>query len=750
MDKSVAAESRRRLVCALCVVAALWLAAAPACAGAAAPASHSPSKRPKVCLVLSGGGARGAAHVGVLEVLEALRVPVDCIVGTSMGAIIGGLYASGMPPEFLERVLEDPQIQRAMAEDRPRQLRAYRTKQRADRYLVSLEFSYQDGHFYFPKGIVRGHSAREIMNSLTLRTRPAHQFDKLPIPFRAVATDIETGEMVVLDHGDLGEVMRASMAVPGLYSPVQLQGHLLVDGGLVRNLPVGVARKMGADVIIAVDVSTPLADADTLHDVFGLSIQVVNLLTRQNVTQSVAMLGPRDVIVQPHLEDVGAVDFDRMDKAIAAGRAAAKRIEKAFAPLQVSSAEYQQYLDHQRHMVDLPRHVDFIHVLGNKTVPAALIRSQIRTRVGKPFKLSVLKRDVRRLYDLGEFERVDTAIVSRDGRTGLVFAVKERALRPNFLEFGMHIVDDFEGDSFYDLRFGFRKPAVNRLGGEWDSELQVGRTRRLFTGLYQPLGYGSPYFVEPSAEYLNHTFYLFSDTARAAEFSRQTLRGAIDVGREIGDAGEIRVGVTAGKLNTTPHVGGPDLPSAHDRFSAYEFRLGLDTLDNYNFPSSGFYANLDGFLPRFGLGGDVDYDRIQLNAGTAFSFGDSSFLINTTMATSLGTQIPFYNQFTLGGFLSLSGLRQDELRGNQAFAARVIYYNRVGWLPGVLGDGVYIGGSLEAGNVWQDRGHDYFSGLRYGASLFVGADTSIGALYFGAGLSQNNQAALYLYLGRPF
>ncbi|HET6725853.1 MAG TPA: patatin-like phospholipase family protein [Gammaproteobacteria bacterium] len=731
---------------ALCVA----LLAGLCSAAVAAASGDAPTKPPRVCLVLSGGGARGAAHVGVLEVLEKLRVPIDCIVGTSMGAIIGGLYASGMPPEFLEGVLRDPQVQEAMAAERPRTQLAYRTKQRQANYLFNIEFGYEDGKFHFPKGIMRGHSPRELLNALTLWTRPARDFSKLPIPFKAVATDIESGDMVVLEHGDLAEVMRASMAVPGFYAPVRVQGHLLVDGGLVRNLPVEVAKKMGADIIIAVDVSTPLANADTLDSVLGVSIQVVNLLTRQNVVGSLAKLGPRDVIVQPKLDGIGAVDFELMGAAIDAGRAAALRTAKLLKPLGVSEKAYAAYLKKQRHMVPLPGKIDFIRIEGNQRVATALTLSQIRTRVGQPFSLRVLKHDVRRLYSLGEFERVDTTIVDRNGRAGVIFKVKEIPWKPNYFEFGMHIADDFEGDSFYNLRFGFRKPAVNRLGGEWDSELQVGRTRRVFTSLYQPLAYGSPYFIEPAAEYQNHTFYTFKGSTRNAEFSTRTIRAALDVGRELGDVGQVRVGVTAGNLDVTPHVGGAGLAEAHNDFVAYEMNLGIDTLDNYNFPSAGFYLNLHAFLPRFALGGDSNYDKVMLTAGKAFSFGDNDFLINTTMATAFGTNIPRYNQFTLGGFLSLSGLRQDELRGNHAFAARVIYYNRVSHLPGVLGGGVYIGGSLEAGNVWQDQGHNYFSGLRYGASLFVGADTAIGALYLGAGLSQSNQAAFYLYLGRPF
>jgi NTE family protein len=710
----------------------------------------SAAHRPKVCLVLSGGGARGAAHVGVLEILEKLDVPVDCIVGTSFGAIIGGLYASGMSPKFLEHVLKNPRVQREMADNRPRSELPYRVKQRRARYLVSVEFGYKNGTFHFPEGLVRGHSARELLNSLTLWTRPSNDFGKLPIPFRAVATDIETGKAVVLDHGNLAQVMRASMAVPGFYSPVRLQGHLLADGGLVRNLPVGVAEKMGADIIIAVDVSTPLANAESLNSVLGVSVQVVNLLTRENVKTSIAKLDSDDVVIRPKLDGVDSRDFDKMGEAIYAGRQAALAAAPALKQWAVTRAEYQKYLDRQRHMVPLPNEIALVRIKGNNHVPAALIRSQIRSQVGQPFKLHVLKQDVRRLYALGQFERVDTRVVHRNGREGIVFSVQEKPWTPNYAELGLHLVDDFEGDSFYDLRFGFRKPAVNRLGGEWDSELQVGRTRRVYTALYQPIGYGSPYFIEPSFEYRNHAFYKFSDITRTAEYNTRTIGVAVAAGRELGNVGQVRVGFKAGNVDVTPHVGDADLAEAHADFVGYTFSLGLSTLDNYNFPSSGFYVNFSGFLPRYGLGGDLNYDKVRLTAGKAFQFGDNNFLVNTTMGTSFGTRIPFYNQFTLGGFLSLSGLRQNELRGNQVFAARLIYYNRVSHLPGVLGGGIYIGGSLEAGNVWQDQGHNYFSGLRYGASVFVGADTAIGALYLGAGLSQSNQAALYLYLGRPF
>ena len=251
---------RERLVFGLLPLL-LWCGAAGADPAQPAPAAAQAPlpQHPRICLVLSGGGARGAAHVGVLEALEQLHIPVDCIAGTSLGAAVGGLYAAGMSSDELERQLNLPSVQADMADNPPRDRLAYRAKQDQLKYLLRLEFGYDQGRFFFPQGIINGNDPGRILNVLSLAFQPDTDFNKLPIPFRAVATDVESGSMVVLDHGSLAESMRASMAVPGLYPPVPVEGRLLVDGGLTRNLPVDVARTMGADVIIAVNIGTPLA-----------------------------------------------------------------------------------------------------------------------------------------------------------------------------------------------------------------------------------------------------------------------------------------------------------------------------------------------------------------------------------------------------------------------------------------------------------------------------------------------------------
>src|SRR5215469_1150479 len=269
---------------------ALVLAAAmvfmPVASSAVVDSPPAAPTRPRICLVLSGGGARGAAQVGVLEALEKLRIPVDCIAGTSMGAIVGGLYAAGMTPEDLEAQMNRPAIQDDMANVTPRNRLTYTQKQDQLKYLLRVEFGYNGGHFIFPEGIANGNAPSRILNVLTLAQEPGTDFDKLPIPFRAVATDIENGEMVVLDHGSLADAIRASLSIPGLYPPVRIDGHLLMDGGLSRNLPVDVARKMGADVVIAVNIGTPLAKGEQLTDVVSVTLQVIKLYGIENVKES--------------------------------------------------------------------------------------------------------------------------------------------------------------------------------------------------------------------------------------------------------------------------------------------------------------------------------------------------------------------------------------------------------------------------------------------------------------------------------
>ena len=339
----------RRSILSTCVaLAAAVLAGMPPTveAQASSPGAGSPD-RPKVCLVLSGGGARGAAHVGVIAVLEQLRIPVDCIAGTSMGALVGGAYASGMSVAEMEGVLKEISTSLLFVEKPPREEQSIRAKLDDALDLFGFELGVRSGKLLLPKGAVTGVQLETVLRRLA-KVKGYRRFDQLPIPFRAVATDLVTGKAMVFSEGELATAMRASMSVPGVIAPAEIEGKMLVDGGLVDNLPVDVARRMGADVVIAVNLGTTLAPKEALDSVLGITAQVINLLTEQNVRASLAMLRPADVLIEPALGDFSAADFDDLPQAVPIGAAATNAIAGRLAALALPQAEYAAWQAHQR------------------------------------------------------------------------------------------------------------------------------------------------------------------------------------------------------------------------------------------------------------------------------------------------------------------------------------------------------------------------------------------------------------------
>jgi NTE family protein len=739
---------RALLTCAL----TLLLSAAMADAGARPTTPETPATdRPKICLVLSGGGARGAAHVGVIEALEKLHIPVDCIVGTSMGAIVGGLYSAGMSAEELELQMNRPALQADMANSPPRSRLSYQDKEDELKYLLRMEFGYANDRYFLPQGIVNGNAPGRILNVLTLALKPDDDFDQLPIPFRAVATDITNGNMVVLDHGSLADAIHASMSVPGLYPPVHIGDQLLVDGGLSRNLPVDVARKMGADVVIAVNIATVLSKSKELTDVFSVSLQVLKLYGNQNVKDSIATLHSSDELIQPDLGDIGATDFQSMGDAIKLGEKQAYDQLAKRTDLMLSDADYAAYETKFRKVPEAPQRIDFVDVDGNGGVSPELVRARFGIKPGDVWDEQRINDGLRRLYDLGYFQRVDAVLVHKDGRTGIEVMVEAKEWRPNYLQFGIHIADDFEGDSSYELLGNYTVAEIDSLGAEWRNQFEIGKTRLFYTELYQPLDYKGNVFVAPNADYVNETFDLFRGQDRIAEYSSVFPRADLDLGFAVGDAGEVRGGVFYGHVVSQPRIGDPQtLPTYRDTLVGPRIEASFDTFDNGNFPSSGSYALITGYFPRHSVGGDVTYSKLDATFGHAYDMGKGSLLLLVEGGSDFGTGMPLYDQFQLGGFLSLAGERQGQLRGDRIFDAHALYAWRAGTLPTGLGRNWYLGFGMDAGNVWGNTNlGPGNTGMQYGGTLLLGADTLAGPLYFGIGAGKAGNRTFFLYLGIP-
>ncbi len=461
---------------------------------------------------------------------------------------------------------------------------------------IGPEIGLKNGGIALPKGVVAGVSIEAVLRQLTVRQRVS-DFDQLPIPFRAVATDLTTSEMVVLGSGNLSVAVRASMAIPAVVDPVELDGRLLVDGGLARNLPVDVARAMGADVVIAVNIGTPLRKREDISGILSVSDQISRILTATNVNKSLKELGPRDVLITPDLGTVQTADFDRLAEGAVVGEKAARVASPQLARYSIPPDEWAAW--HSALVAEpaaLPGRIDAIRVTGVLRVNPEVITARMRTQAGQALDPHVADEDIKRIYALGDFERVSYAIAD-DPANGRVLTadVVEKSWGPNYLRFGLGLSSDLSGDSFFTLVASHRWAWLNSLGGEWRNDVQIGHADRLASEFYQPLTPAQRIFVALRAESARDPFDVYDDAGtRLALYSRSTHGIGVDLGTPIGTAGEVRLGFNRGRpklLNDTSFLSGSLLVPAIE-MGGVQARLRLDTLDNLRFPRSGYTADV--------------------------------------------------------------------------------------------------------------------------------------------------------------
>ncbi|WP_449287065.1 patatin-like phospholipase family protein [Marinobacter sp. PE14] len=712
-------------------------------------AEAEPGERAKIGLVLSGGGARGAAHVGVLKVLEQMRIPIDYIAGTSMGSIIGGLYASGMTPDEIQSALETIDWEHIFNDDPPRKERSFRRKRDDDLYLVKAKPGVTDeGELKFPTGAIQGQKFDLALRELTLPISTTTDFDKLYIPFRAVASDIGSGTRVVLSSGDIATSMRASMSVPGAFAATEIDGRLLVDGGITDNMPIDVVRDMGADIVIAVDISTPYLPADDVNNLFQITLQLTSIMTRVNADRQIATLSDRDILIVPDLDDITSSDFLRANEAISKGLEAANTKREELAGLSLSASGYQDHLAMRssRPPGDAPI-VHFIRIGNNSTVADSMIRDRLHQGIGKPLDRVQMQQDISNIYGLELFQTVQYDIVEEEGKTGVLVDAKARSWGPNYLQFGLRLSSDDEDQNNYNLGIAYLRTGINELNGEIRLGLQLGAEPLIAGDWYQPLDTLSRYFINTGLKYGARNFDLYSaDQDRLAEYRVYDAQLDLAVGREISRYSEVRLGYRYDSGQVRLQTGPPELTEFNFDTAKIYGRLYFDRLDNFNFPNDGWLSVLEYAASREDLGSGSDFDQLIVHASKFATFGeDHVFGIGGLLKTTLDGTVEVQDRYRLGGFLNLSGFADQSLSGQQAAVASALYYRRFA-LMAMLN--WYIGGSLEYGGVWEDKNDIGKDGIVAG-SIFLGADTPLGPIYIGVGGAEEGNNAIFFYLGRP-
>jgi NTE family protein len=733
------------------LLAAGAVQAGPATDAAAGADSGKPIR---IGLVLSGGGARGMAHVGVLKLLDELQLRVDAIAGTSMGAVVGGLYASGMSAKDIEALLQSQEWQDAFRDRPPRKDLNFRRKEEDREFLVDLPLGIQGRELRIPTGLLQEQKLTQLLRKVTLPVARVTQFDQLRIPFRAVATDLETGTPVVMDSGDLATALRASMSAPGVFAPVERDGRLLVDGGLVENLPIDVARSMDVDVLIVVDAGFPLQPRSRLNSLTSVSNQALAILVRRDVDRQRSTLTPQDVLIQPALGDRSSYDFRSVDTAIDAGEVAARNLQQRLVALASTTRAPASAAGAGGPAVATagPPIVSFISTEPGSQRYRALVNRTFGDQVGKPLDPDLVARRLRSIYGTGNFEVLDYRLTqSAQGAEGLAFTAQRNSWGPNYLRLGLSLQDDFQGNSIFNAAARVTFTELNPLGGEARLDLRVGASPRAAVEFYQPLSPERTWFVAPHTQAEAHDVPQLQNGDIIGEFRVRNFDYGIDLGRALGNWGELRGGLMDTRGSTYVRYGDFSVPEQSYHLPAGFLRFTYDQLDSVSFPRSGQALAL-GYRAEFPGSGAAGSDLATLDWRGAWSRGKNTLMGWVSGGSTVGgsdTNVREY--FLLGGFLNLSGLATQSLAGPEFGMVRGIYMRSVGTGgEGILEVPAYVGVSAELGNVWQQRSDMSFGSARRDASLFFGADTYIGPAYLALGYDEGGTMGLYLYLGRTF
>ena len=709
------------------------------------------SARPKIGLVLSGGGARGIAHVGVVKVLDEMRIPVDYIAGTSMGAMVGSLYASGTSATEIERVFQDADWSVLLSDRPPRAQRSYRRKTDDFGFLVDFEVGVNREGLIIPQGLMQGQNLTLELRKLLIPVANITDFDRLPIPFRTIGTDLVTGQEVVLDSGDLPMAIRASMSAPGLLKPVRLDGRLLIDGGVANNLPVEVTRAMGADVLIVVDVGTLLADEANLDSALKIMAQMTTIMGRARTEAQKQLMTDEDVLITPDLGPIAFQSFDQAAQAMQRGEVAARQSMDKLKRFSVSEKVYAAHRQSLQYARRGPPVIHQVAIENESRLSPKVLEARLYDQRGKVLDVDQLHTDIANIYGFDTFETVDYSIEKLDSEYRLVVRSSAKSWGPNYLRFGINLEDDFDGNSSYNLAARFTRAEINARGGEIRVDAVVGESPNVAIELYQPLDYASRWFVNPRLSYGHSNQGLFDAGNQIAQFRSEESELSLGVGRQFGNWGEARLALARTFANQDVRIGDPALGSGSGDISSFRLGFSYDTIDRIAIPRFGTFAQVGWLGLREGYGADVTANIGQLVFLKPQTWGKNTVMHWWDLGSVSQSGDTSLDAFELGGLFNLSGYSRNELHGDHRAIGRLLYFRQLRDRPlPTIGMPIYLGASIEVGNVWQERTDASLNNSLAAGSVFVVFDTVIGPLYLAYGAAEGDRRSAYLFLGQTF
>ncbi len=712
---------------------------------------NTTKKRLKIGLVLSGGGARGFAHIGVLKVLEENHIPVDYISGASMGALVGALYATGKTPAEMEKLVETLDWNELLRGKPAFDELTYRRKQDRRNLPGAITLSGKGANVKLPNSLNPGHEIGLVLDRLMLPYGDNTDFDNLPIPFRCVATDLVSAETVVLKNGSLAQALRATMAIPAVFAPVELNGRILADGGILNNIPTDVVKDMGADIILVVNIETQLGDRTSLQDLVSILGQTFYVATVENSRRS---LRQADFIVAPDLKNYSTFDFGAGEEIVKLGYEGAEQKVALLKSLALNDADWQQYLASRQVKVrpNIAPIPDFLAIEGteNSNSKRKIERKLDGEFENKPIDEKALENDLNELTGTERFDNLGYGITQRDGKTGLVIRVydpQERTQRTTVLNVGIDVNNSETDDVNFNARGRLTFFDVGGDGNEWRNDFSIGSRTLLATEFYHPFG-TTRFFAAPNGFYEDHKVNFYQDGDRLAEYTFQTVQAGIDFGFRASRFSELRLGYSIGRSRASRRIGNPQFPTLTGRVSFASLRYNYDTRNNAQIPTSGIQFNnsLNYYFASPGASSGFPQAESEISAfrsikekNILFSFGGGG--------TTFSKTAPLFQQFTLGGLFDVGGYGSGEFRSSNYLKGGFGVLRETFSAPAYIGGKLYFGGWYEGGSAFET-----FDTAKYRQSVTGGAilETRIGPIFLGGSFGEGGSKKLYFSLGRFF
>jgi NTE family protein len=710
-------------------------------------------QRPRIGVALGGGSARGLAHVGVIRWFEEHRIPIDLIAGTSMGGLMGGAFASGMSAAELTRLLEETNWDE-MFGSLPFRYKNIRRKEDARAYPSRIEFGLKQG-FSPPVALNNGQQVEFMLARMTGAYVGLSHFDELPTPFRCMAVDLVTAQPVVLQRGSLAAAMRATMSLPGVFPPVEIDGQVLVDGGAMNNVPADVVRAMGADVVIAVNVGFMGEKRPVSYSMLGLMGNTVDVMMQASTR---AAMKSADIIINPQLEEFGSLDWRRSAALAEEGYRAAEALKDKLLPLAVSAEEWNTYLEarkaKRRSTLPAP---SFLSIVGATKRDEERIERVLRSRIGQPIDVDGLELDLETFAGLDRYDTVGWQLVEKDGRYGLQVQARPKAHAPPFLMLGVSLQNTTTDDFAFQLSARYLTFDVLGSGSELRVDGALGASPRFGAELYRPIG-RSPLFVAGHALTARRSINFVQDDSVVARYNEVRHLVGLDVGTNLGRDSEIRLGIDVGLLHAYVVAGDPALPELDGQETRARLRWIYDTQDSPVVPSRGtrLQATISHVIDSpdlpAGFPTDRSNDRVtQAEGGVSRLWSVRAKRDRVLGFAAAGTSFSDHplatEQFTLGVPLRLAAYDIGELRGDHYGVLTVGYLRGIARLPDFLGGSLFVGGWIENGTVFDDLDD---AELKTNASLGAIADTIAGPLVLGTSVGFDGRWRYYVAIGRIF